>query len=111
MLRVLQPIGRPAVVSVEAVFVFTSDRRRLEELRRALDSIPPETDVHFGFCPTHLLNPRGRNEYLLTRPPILRYHLNVADGPSFVVHDEARHMADLTILSLNVIARDRFSTA
>jgi len=27
MLRILQPIGRPAVVSVEAVFVFTSDRR------------------------------------------------------------------------------------
>ncbi|MGD0757444.1 MAG: hypothetical protein ABR921_00965 [Candidatus Sulfotelmatobacter sp.] len=70
--RVLQPIGRAAVVSMQTVFVFTSDRRRLSKLRRAFDSIPPETDVHFGFCPTHLLNPTGRNQYLLTRPPVLR---------------------------------------
>ena len=59
MFRVLQPIGRPAVVSMEAVFVLTSERRRLSERRRAFDGIPPETDVHFGLRPTHLLNPTG----------------------------------------------------
>src|ERR1700691_975129 len=70
--RVLQPIGRPAVVSMEAVFVFTSERRRLSERGRAFDGIPPETDVHSRLRPTHLLNPRGRNQYLLARPPISR---------------------------------------
>src|SRR5579872_6653307 len=72
MFRVLQPIGRPAVVSMEAVFIFTSERRRLSERRRAFDGIAPETDVHFRLRPTHLLNPRGRNQYLLARPPISR---------------------------------------
>src|ERR1700691_334865 len=108
---VLQPIGRPAVVSMETVFVFTSDRRRLSERRRAFDGIPPETDVHFRLRPTHLLNPRGRNQHLLTPTPNSCEHLNVADGPRFVVYEEARHMADLAVLSLNVIAGDSSSAA
>ena len=83
MFRVLQPIGRPAVVSMEAVFVLTSERRRLSERRRAFDGIPPETDVHFRLRPTHLLNPRGRNQYLLTRPPISRYAPQCSGWPKF----------------------------
>ena len=59
MFRVVQPIGRPTVVRMELLFVLTSERRRLAELRRAFDSVPVKTDVNFGIYPADSLNPRG----------------------------------------------------
>ena len=54
----VQPIWRPAVVKVEAVFIFSGNRRGLDALRAGLDGFPGETDIDFGLRPAHPLNPR-----------------------------------------------------
>jgi hypothetical protein len=55
----VQPIRGLAIVTVEPVFIFTSERHGIDEERRRLDSIPVEADMDLGIHPTYLLNPRG----------------------------------------------------
>ena len=97
-------------MKIEPVFIFSCDRRGLDVLRGVLDSFAGEADIDFGVRPTHPLNPEGGNQHFLARPPIPRCHLDIADRPGFIVHDEPIYVADLAIGRLNVIASNGFDT-
>jgi hypothetical protein len=47
----VHPIGRPAIVTVEPVFIFTSEWHGIDEERRRLDRIPVEADIKLRTSP------------------------------------------------------------
>ncbi len=55
----VHPIGRPAVVRVEPVFILSSNRPGEQILRAAFDGFPGEARIDFRIRPAHTFNPRG----------------------------------------------------
>ena len=53
----VQPIWRPAVVKIEAVFILTGNQRGFDIFRAVLDGFPGEADINFRIRPAHPLNP------------------------------------------------------
>lgn len=111
MFRLMQPIWRPAVVSVELVLVRSRDRPGFDVLRCSLDRLPRNAHADFGIFPTHMLDPGRREQHLFPWPPITSRHFYVADRPGVVIEDKPVHVPDFAVGRLNGIAGNFFDAA
>jgi len=81
---------------VKPMFVLASDGDRAAPCRAVLDGFPGKVYVEFGVRPSHKVDPLRGHQHLFARPPVMRTHLKVSNGPGFIIDDEVPDVTDLT---------------
>ena len=67
MFGIVEPVRRPAVMKVEAIFILSGDRAEFVVRRGIFDGFTREPDDDFRIRPAHPFDPCGRNQHFLAR--------------------------------------------
>ncbi len=98
------PVSLAAVMSMQPGLVIASQQGVLRILGRLLDGLAGEIDEHCLLAPTDALDPLGRNQDLLPRPPVPRIDDQITHRPGLVVDDEILDVTNLPIGRLDAMA-------
>src|SRR5690625_4791332 len=105
------PIGRAAIMPVQALLIGASDPGRAIEFRAVPDLLAAEIDMDFALGPADLAEPLWRDQHDLPRPPVPRVHHQIANGGAVLLDGEILDMADIAIIGSDMIAGDLIGAA